>query len=43
MKEKRLYDLLIRMYRSPETLIKLTGTKLDYGVQKKNKYNYKAD
>jgi len=29
-KEKRLYDLLIRMYRSPETLIKITGTKLKY-------------
>ena len=30
VKEKRLYDLLIRMYRSPETLIKITGAKLTY-------------
>lgn len=30
VKEKRLYDLLIRMYRSPETLIKITGAKLKY-------------
>ena len=25
-KEQRLYDLLIRIYRSPEILLKLTGT-----------------
>jgi hypothetical protein len=28
--ENYLYDLLIRIYRSPETLIKITGTKLKY-------------
>ena len=30
IKENTLYDLLIRIYRSPEILLKLTGTKLDY-------------
>ena len=28
MREKQLYDLLILMYRSPEALIKITGTRL---------------
>lgn len=32
-KEKMLYDLLIRIYRSPETLLKITGTKLRYKVK----------
>ena len=27
VKEMKLYNLLIRIYRSPETLIKITGTK----------------
>ena len=27
MREKQLYDLLILMYRSPEALIKITGTR----------------
>lgn len=27
-RERRLYDMLIRLYRSPETLMKITGTKL---------------
>ena len=30
VREKKLYDLLIRMYRSPETLIKITGPRLKY-------------
>ena len=30
VKEKRLYDLLIIIYRSPELLIKMTGTKQQY-------------
>lgn len=30
VKEKRLYDLLIIIYRSPELLIKMTGTKQEY-------------
>jgi hypothetical protein len=29
-KENSLYDLLIRIYRSPETLIKITGAKVKY-------------
>ena len=29
-KENELYDLLIRIYRSPEALIKITGTKVKY-------------
>lgn len=29
-KENSLYDLLIRIYRSPETLIKITGSKVKY-------------
>ncbi len=29
-KEFDLYNLLIRIYRSPEILLKLTGTKLKY-------------
>jgi hypothetical protein len=29
-KENNLYDLLIRIYRSPETLIKITGVKTKY-------------
>lgn len=35
VREKKLYDLLIRMYRSPETLIKITGTKLKHDKQNK--------
>lgn len=30
MREKQLYDLLILMYRSPEALIKITGTRLNH-------------
>jgi len=30
VREKQLYDLLILMYRSPEALIKITGTRLKY-------------
>ncbi len=29
-KENSLYDLLIRIYRSPETLIRITGTNVKY-------------
>jgi len=29
-KEQELYDLLIRVLRSPEILLKLTGTKLTF-------------
>lgn len=32
--ENYLYDLLIRIYRSPETLIKITGTKVKYQSDK---------
>ena len=28
--EKRLYDLLIMVYRSPELMIKMTGTKQEH-------------
>jgi hypothetical protein len=28
--EKQLYDLLILMYRSPEALLKITGTRLNH-------------
>jgi hypothetical protein len=31
-KENSLYDLLIRIYRSPETLIKVTGVGTEYLV-----------
>jgi len=37
VKEKKLYNILIRLYRSPETLIKITGSELDYSKQKKEK------
>ena len=30
VREKKLYDLLIRIYRSPETLIKLTGARIKH-------------
>ena len=30
VKEKQLYDLLILMYRSPEALLKITGTRLNH-------------
>ena len=30
VKEKQLYCLLINMYRSPETLLKITGTHIKY-------------
>jgi len=30
VKEKRLYDLLIIVYRSPELMIKMTGAKQQY-------------
>lgn len=30
LKENHLYDLLIRIYRSPETLIKITGARVKY-------------
>ena len=30
VREKQLYDLLILMYRSPEALIKITGTRQGY-------------
>jgi hypothetical protein len=30
VKENKLYDLLIRIYRSPETLIKITGVNTKY-------------
>jgi len=30
VKEKRLYDLLIIVYRSPELMIKMTGSKQQY-------------
>ena len=30
VREKQLYDLLILMYRSPEALIKITGTRLNH-------------
>lgn len=30
VREKQLYDLLILMYRSPEALIKITGTRLQH-------------
>ena len=30
VKEKQLYDLLILLYRSPEALIKITGTHLQH-------------
>ena len=33
-KENSLYDLLIRIYRSPEILLKLTGTTLDRKKQR---------
>ena len=29
-KENMLYDLLIRIYRSPETIMKITGSKVKY-------------
>jgi len=28
--EKKLYDLLIMVYRSPELMIKMTGTRLNH-------------
>ena len=28
--EKKLYDLLIMVYRSPELMIKMTGSKLEH-------------
>lgn len=30
VKEKQLYDLLILLYRSPEALLKITGTDISY-------------
>ena len=30
LSEKRLYDLLITVYRSPELMIKMTGAKQQY-------------
>ena len=36
-KENSLYDLLIRIYRSPETLIRMTGTGTVYKVKKNRK------
>ncbi len=33
IKEKTLYDLLIRIYRSPEILLKLTGNYLVMNTQ----------
>ena len=30
MKEKQLYDLLVLLYRSPESLLKVTGTDINY-------------
>ena len=35
-REQRLYELLIRMYRSPEILINLTGEYLKYKKFNKN-------
>ncbi len=32
--ENYLYDLLIRIYRSPETLLKITGTRVKYQTDK---------
>lgn len=37
-KETRLYNLLIKIYRSPETMIKMTGSKLKYKEAVDNKY-----
>lgn len=34
-KENSLYDLLIRIYRSPETLIRITGTNTKYKMRPK--------
>jgi len=30
VKEKQLYDLLVLLYRSPEALLKVTGTDINY-------------
>jgi len=35
VREKQLYDLLILMYRSPEALIKITGTRLEHREESK--------
>lgn len=35
VREKQLYDLLILMYRSPEALIKITGTRLEHKEESK--------
>jgi hypothetical protein len=35
VREKQLYDLLILMYRSPEALIKITGTRLEHKEEPK--------
>jgi hypothetical protein len=37
-RENYLYDLLIRIYRSPETLIKITGAKVKYKKNKDDPY-----
>ena len=38
-KENELYNLLIRIYRSPEILLKLTGTKLNDWIKFILNYN----
>mmetsp|Transcript_22704 Transcript_22704/g.17130 ORF Transcript_22704/g.17130 Transcript_22704/m.17130 type:complete len:133 (+) Transcript_22704:2623-3021(+) len=43
VKEKLLYTMLIRLYRSPETIIKITGDKLDYSKKEEKKKRMRED
>jgi len=40
VREKQLYDLLILMYRSPEALIKITGTRLNHKEEDDSEQDY---
>ena len=42
VKEKQLYDLLILLYRSPEALIKITGTHLQHKQEEEDKKTDKS-
>jgi len=41
IEERRLYDLLVRIYRSPETLIKITLEQINYNDVNKEEKNKK--
>lgn len=40
VREKQLYDLLILLYRSPEALIKITGTRLNHKEEDDSEASY---